>query len=68
MPRRLRLTLEELQARVAAYCERYGVKPGPDGLPPYPAGRRETPQHREWIAVYKVHSRLRGERLKLKAE
>lgn len=55
---RPRLSIEELQARVAAYCARYRVAPSADGLPPFPTGRRETRQHREWIAVYKAHDRL----------
>lgn len=58
MPGRPPLTAQDLQDRVAAYCKRYGVEPASDGLPPYPSGQRETPQHREWIAVYKAHSRL----------
>jgi hypothetical protein len=53
------LTVEDLQGRIAAYCERYGVAPGSDGLPPYPSGQRESAQHRDWIAVYKAHRRLR---------
>ncbi len=55
---RPRLTPEDVQARVDAYCARFGVTPNPDGLPPYPAGQRETPQHREWLAVYKARKRL----------
>lgn len=58
MPGRPRLSPEALQARIAEYCGKYGVKPGADGLPPYPSGQRETVQHREWIAVYKAHARL----------
>jgi hypothetical protein len=59
---RPRLTPEELQARIAEYCDRYGVVARADGLPPFPAGRRETPQHRDWIAVYKAHNRLQRRR------
>ena len=55
---RPRLTLEELQARIADYCDRYGVAPNAEGLPPFPTGQRETQQHRDWIAVYKAHNRL----------
>lgn len=55
---RPRLTLEELQARVARYCARFRVRPNDDGLPPFPTGKRETPQHREWLLVYKAHQRL----------
>jgi hypothetical protein len=55
---RPRLTPEELEARVADYCQRYGVAPNDAGLPPFPMGRRETRQHRDWMAVYKAHNRL----------
>jgi hypothetical protein len=55
---RPRLTPELYAARLAAYCARYEVVPGPAGLPPFPAGQRETPQHREWISLYKGHARL----------
>jgi hypothetical protein len=43
---------------VRAYCQRYGVAAGPDGLPPFPTGRRETPQHRQWLTLYKGRQRL----------
>lgn len=55
---RPRLTEEQLRARITAYCARYGLAPDDQGLPPFPGGLRETPQHREWIAVYKAHDRL----------
>jgi len=55
---RPRLSPEELRERIDAYCSRYGGTVSPEGLPPFPTGRRETPQHREWIAVYKAHRRL----------
>jgi hypothetical protein len=29
-----------------------------EGLPPFPAGKRETEQHREWMTLYKAHRRL----------
>ena len=45
--------------RIAAYCARYGVGLADTGFPVYPAGLRETPQHREWIMLFKVFSRLR---------
>jgi hypothetical protein len=61
MPGRSPLTVEDLQERITAYCKRYGVALGSDGLPPYPSGLRETAQHREWIAVYKAHARLQRE-------
>jgi len=44
--------------RVHAYCARYHVAPLETGLPPFPSGQRETPQHRAWIALYKAHQRL----------
>jgi hypothetical protein len=52
------VTPEELSARVAAYCARYDVRPNDVGLPPFPTGRRETDQHREWLALYKAHDRV----------
>jgi hypothetical protein len=56
--RRRRRSPEELQRRISEYCEKYGVAPNATGLPPFPSGQRETPQHREWISVYKAHQRL----------
>ena len=55
---RPRLSPEAYEARLAAYCARYKVTPLATGIPPFPAGRRETEQHREWIALYKAKSRL----------
>jgi hypothetical protein len=55
---RPRLTPEAVRDRLAAYCKRYGVKVNDLGLPPFPGGKRETAQHREWMAVYKAHQRL----------
>jgi len=55
---RPRLTPEDLQTRLAAYCSRYGVALNDEGLPPFPAGQRETAQHREWMALYKAHRRI----------
>lgn len=49
---------DDVAARVEAYCSRYAVRPDPKGLPPYPSGRRETRQHREWMALYKALRRL----------
>ena len=54
------LTDDEVHDKVLAYCERYQVSPGPEGLPPFPAGQRETPQHREWLTVYRALQRLRA--------
>lgn len=64
---RPRLTPEALETRIAAYCQRYRVARGPNGLPPFPTGKRETPQHREWIGLYKTHNRL-GRRLRGQCE
>lgn len=55
---RPRLTPEELRDRLAAYCSRYGVRLNDKGVPPFSAGKRETAQHREWMALYKAHRRL----------
>ena len=52
------LTEDQVQAKVLAYCNRYGVSPGPQGLPPFPSGQRETRQHREWLTVYRALQRL----------
>lgn len=51
-------TEEQIRAKVLAYCERYGASPGPEGLPPFPTGKRETRQHREWLTVYRALQRL----------
>ena len=55
---RPRLTPEDLRARLAEYGRRYGASVSDHGLPPFPAGKRETKQHREWMALYKAHRRL----------
>lgn len=62
MPRgRPPLTEDVLRQRIADYCARYGVRSlNADGLPPYPAGQRESRQHREWIVLHKGLSRLRA--------
>jgi hypothetical protein len=52
------VTPDVLSARVAAYCKRYAVTANDGGLPPFPAGKRETEQHREWMTLYKAHQRL----------
>jgi hypothetical protein len=54
------LTDDEVREKVLAYCARHHVSPGPDGLPPFPAGQRETPQHREWLTVYRALQRLKA--------
>lgn len=48
---------EEIAARVAAYCKRYGVLCTPGSLPPFPSGRRETRQHKDWLALYQAQRR-----------
>jgi hypothetical protein len=55
---RPRLTPDQLDARLAAYCRTYGVSVAANGLPPFPSGQRETVQHREWMALYKAQARL----------
>lgn len=50
-----------LRERIAAYCARYGVAELNDqGFPAYPAGFRESPRHREWMALYKAFGRIRA--------
>ena len=52
------LTDEQVRAKVITYCERHGVSLVPEnGLPPFPSGQRETPQHREWLTVYRALQR-----------
>jgi hypothetical protein len=53
------LTEDQVRAKVTAYCEKYNVTRGPEGLPPFPSGKRETRQHREWLTVYRAHQRFR---------
>jgi hypothetical protein len=53
------LTEDQVRDKVLAYCERYHVSPGPAGFPPFPKGKRETRQHREWLTVYRAHQRSR---------
>jgi hypothetical protein len=55
---RPRLTPELYQERLAAYCSKYQVSPLDTGLPPFPSGQRETPQHAEWLSLYKAHQRV----------
>lgn len=56
---RPRLTPADYQDRLQAYCRRHGVTPNAAGMAPFPSGRRETDQHREWLGLYKAHARLR---------
>lgn len=54
------MTDDQVQQRVADYCDRYQVTEVNDsGFPVFPAGLRETPQHREWIALYQLFNRSR---------
>ena len=54
------LAEEQVRERVDEYCRRYGVKERNEaGFPVFPAGLRETAQHREWITLYKLFSRSR---------
>src|SRR5262245_57632681 len=55
---RPRLSPEDLEVRIAEYCRRYQAARSDTGLPVFPTGKRETRQHREWIALYKTHNRL----------
>jgi hypothetical protein len=48
---------EVVAARITSYCERYAVAAKADGLPPFPSGRRETRQHKEWLALYRARRR-----------
>jgi hypothetical protein len=53
------LTEDAVRAKIAAYCARYRVGSLTEaGLPPFPTGKRETRQHREWIGLYKALQRL----------
>ncbi len=36
------------------------MSPVPEGLPPFPSGKRETRQHREWLTVYRAQQRLKA--------
>ncbi len=62
------LTDDQVRDKVHAYCERYHVSPGPQGFPPFPSGRRESPQHREWLTVYRALQRLRARSAAIPAE
>jgi hypothetical protein len=55
---RPRLTQADYLERLQSYCTRYGVTATLAGVPPFPSGRRETDQHREWLGLYKAHARL----------
>ena len=52
---------DALRARIDAYCARYGAPElNDEGFPVYPAGFRESPRHREWMALYKAFGRVRA--------
>jgi len=54
------MTDEQVRERIDAYRAQYGVKElNDEGFPVFPAGLRETKQHREWITLYKLFSRAR---------
>src|SRR5262245_42318934 len=55
---RPRLTPADYEDRLRSYCARYHVAATPAGIPPFPTGQRETDQHREWMTLYRAHSRL----------
>ncbi|HUG52926.1 MAG TPA: hypothetical protein VMR21_04975 [Vicinamibacteria bacterium] len=53
------LTEEAVRLRISDYCARWGVSTVNEvGLPAFPAGQRETRQHREWLVLYKAVRRL----------
>lgn len=66
-PGRPPLSPEAVAARVDDYCRRHGVEPTAEGLPPFPTGQRETPQHRDWLTVYRAVRRLEARRSGLQA-
>jgi len=58
---RPQLTDDVVRQRINAYCARYSVKDFNDaGFPAYPAGKRESRQHHDWVNLFKAWSRLRG--------
>lgn len=58
---RPRLTEDIVRRRIRDYCDRYEVTQRSEaGFPVYPAGKRESRQHREWVVLYKAFSRLRA--------
>ena len=56
MPRigRPPLTEAVVRERIGAYCSRYDAQLNAEGFPAYPSGRRETPQHREWVDQFRA--------------
>ena len=54
------MTEAQVRQRISDYCARHGVTEVNDaGFPAFPAGRRETEQHREWITLFKLFARYR---------
>ena len=54
------MTDEQINERIKDYCVRYRVKERNEaGFPVFPAGLRETDQHYEWIALYKLFNRAK---------
>lgn len=54
------MTDDQIQQRIADYRDRYAVTEVNDaGFPVFPAGLRESPQHREWISLYQLFNRAR---------
>jgi hypothetical protein len=55
------LTPEIAQDRIDAYRTTYGVTElNAEGFPVFPAGRRESRQHRDWVLLFKAWSRVRA--------
>lgn len=55
------MTEDQVRMRIDAYRAAYGIKElNEDGFPVYPAGLRETKQHREWISLYRLFRRSRN--------
>lgn len=55
------LSEDVVRERVADYCARYDVRArNAEGFPIYPTGKRESPQHREWVVLYKTFNRMRA--------
>jgi hypothetical protein len=58
------LSEDVVRERIAAYCARYRVRdPGSLTMPPFPSGKRETRQHRDWVVLYKAVDRLQRRQL-----
>ena len=53
------LTADQVQAKLLRYCARYHASVAPGGYPVFPAGKRESKQHKEWLTVYRAVQRLK---------